>query len=89
MCIEIKLDQPVVGDFWFRGKWFHVEYEGLHLLCKACGIYGHVARNCPKNQSAEKNGGETIKNPVLEANPKEDIVGQSSSGNKNDSEAQS
>lgn len=46
VCIEINLDQPVVGRVWFRGRWFHVEYEGLHLLCKRCGIFGHVSRNC-------------------------------------------
>jgi hypothetical protein len=47
VCIEIELDKPVVGKVWFRDFWYHVEYEGLHLLCKNCGIYGHVARNCP------------------------------------------
>ncbi|PNY14872.1 ribonuclease H, partial [Trifolium pratense] len=47
VCIEIDLDKPVVGKIWFRNFWYHVEYEGLHLLCKSCGLYGHVARNCP------------------------------------------
>jgi hypothetical protein len=47
VCIEIELDKPVVGKVWFRDHWYHVEYEGLHMLCKCCGIYGHVARNCP------------------------------------------
>jgi hypothetical protein len=46
VCIEIDLDKPVVGKVWFRDFWYHVEYEGLHLMCKSCGIYGHVARNC-------------------------------------------
>lgn len=48
VCVEINLNQPVVGRFWFRENWFHVEYEGLHMLYKNCGIYGHLARNCPK-----------------------------------------
>jgi hypothetical protein len=46
ICIEIDLNLPVVGQIWFRDKWFHVEYEGLHLRCKNCGHYGHVDRNC-------------------------------------------
>lgn len=46
VCIEINLDEPVVGKVWFRDFWYRVEYEGLHLLCKSCGVYGHVARNC-------------------------------------------
>lgn len=52
VCVEINLDQPVVGHVWFRDHWFHVEYEGLHLLCKKCGIFGHTARSCTSNTSA-------------------------------------
>lgn len=46
VCVEIALDQPVVGCFRFRERWFNVEYEGLRLLCKKCGIFGHHARDC-------------------------------------------
>lgn len=46
VCVEINLNQPVVGCVWLRDHWYHVEYEGLHLLCKQCGIFGHTARNC-------------------------------------------
>jgi len=48
MCVEINLDQPVVRRLWFRDHWYHVEYEGVHLLCKQCGIFGHMAKGCPK-----------------------------------------
>jgi hypothetical protein len=56
VCIEIDLDKPVVGKVWFRDFWYHVEYEGLHLLCKCCGLYGHVARNCPTAVKGQENG---------------------------------
>lgn len=46
--MEIDLSQPVVGKFWTKGKWYKVENEGLHLICTACGCYGHMARNCSK-----------------------------------------
>lgn len=46
VCVEIDLDKPVVGKIWFRNRWFHVEYEGLHLLCSKCGLFGHPGRNC-------------------------------------------
>ncbi|PNY06441.1 hypothetical protein L195_g002907 [Trifolium pratense] len=65
VCIEIDLDKPVVGKVWFRDFWYHVEYEGLHLLCKRCGVYGHVARNCvttptgTENTSTKENTGGT------------------------------
>lgn len=60
VCVEIQLDQPVVGKVWFRGHWFQVEYEGLHLLCKKCGVFGHIARACTSQASSSaplvKNG---------------------------------
>jgi hypothetical protein len=67
VCIEIDLDKPVVGKVWFRDFWYHVEYEGLHLLCKSCGIYGHVARNCPtKAVREEKNSMVSAANDALD-----------------------
>lgn len=44
--VEIELDKPMVGKIWFRDHWFQVAYEGLHLLCKKCGIFWHMARSC-------------------------------------------
>nr|KYP40980.1 Transposon TX1 uncharacterized [Cajanus cajan] len=46
VCVEINLNVPVVGKFFLNGVWYNVEYKGLHLLCSACGCYGHVLRNC-------------------------------------------
>nr|KYP73208.1 hypothetical protein KK1_005823 [Cajanus cajan] len=46
VCVEINLNEPVVGRFFLNGVWYNVEYEGLHLLCSSCGCYGHVLRNC-------------------------------------------
>ncbi|XP_057451967.1 uncharacterized protein LOC130743755 [Lotus japonicus] len=50
VCVEIDLDQPVIGMVGLRGTWYNVEYEGLHLLCSHCGCYGHLARNCTNPQ---------------------------------------
>jgi hypothetical protein len=73
VCVEINLDEAVVGKVWFRNFWYHVEYEGLHLLCKSCGVYGHVARNCTnkvsggdKGMPATSGGGALEKTPTTE-----------------------
>lgn len=42
ICVEIDLEKLVVGKVWFRNRWIHVEYEGLHLLCSKCGLFGHI-----------------------------------------------
>jgi hypothetical protein len=46
ICIEIDLDQPIVGRLWIKDNWYKVEYEGLHLICNSCGCYGHLERDC-------------------------------------------
>lgn len=46
ICVEIDLNQPVVGKVWLNGYWYKVAYEGLHIICSNCGCYGHLGRNC-------------------------------------------
>jgi hypothetical protein len=48
ICVEIDLTKPVVGKVWINGHWYKVQYEGLHMICSACGCYGHITRNCTK-----------------------------------------
>ncbi|KAF9667294.1 hypothetical protein SADUNF_Sadunf15G0007800 [Salix dunnii] len=53
ICIEVDLDKPVVGKVWIHNHWHNVEYEGLHIICNACGCYGHVARNCSSKNNVQ------------------------------------
>lgn len=46
ICVEIDLDQPVVGTLRLWGVWYNIKYEGLHLLCARCGCYGQLSRKC-------------------------------------------
>lgn len=46
VCVEIDLNQPVVGKVCLNGYWQKVSYEGLHIICVTCGCYGHLTRNC-------------------------------------------
>lgn len=54
LCVEIDLNQPVVGRVGVEGTWYNVEYEGLHLICARCGCYGHLLKDCPIKQHVEK-----------------------------------
>lgn len=46
VCVEVRLDIPMVGRVWLRDHWYRVAYKGLHLLCNKCGCFGHIGRNC-------------------------------------------
>lgn len=54
VCVEVDLNQPVVGRVGVQGKWHNVEYEGLHLICAQCGCYGHLLKDCPVKKPLEK-----------------------------------
>lgn len=47
VCVEIDMNQPVVGSVGVDGCWYNVEYEGLHIICAQCGCYGHLLKDCP------------------------------------------
>ncbi|GAU39341.1 hypothetical protein TSUD_60920 [Trifolium subterraneum] len=58
MCVEVDLTKPVVGRVGINGEWYHVQYEGLHIICTQCGCYGHLKKDCAppkkKNETSEK-----------------------------------
>jgi hypothetical protein len=39
--------------FMIKGRKYNVEYEGLHLLCKTCGRFGHYSEGCKEKTVAE------------------------------------
>lgn len=72
ICVEIELNQPVVGKVWVNGYWYKVSYEDLHIICSSCGSYGHLGRNCKKLPPQEQpTAPETAKEPPSPEQPKE------------------
>ncbi|GAU26384.1 hypothetical protein TSUD_221110 [Trifolium subterraneum] len=67
MCVEVDLTKPVIGRVGINGDWYHVQYEGLHIICSQCGCYGHLLKDCVmkskstteeiKEKSGEADGG--------------------------------
>ncbi|KAL6507071.1 hypothetical protein OROHE_021970 [Orobanche hederae] len=60
VCVGIDLDKPEVGKLWFQDWLLLVEYEGLHLLCKKCGLFGNIARNCEPEEEPDLPNGEGV-----------------------------
>lgn len=42
VCVEIDLSKPMVGRVCMEGKWYRIEYEGLHIICSHGGCYGII-----------------------------------------------
>lgn len=69
LCVEVDTTKPLLAKFWLRKKIRRIEYEGIHLVCFKCGIYGHSHENCSRNGSEVGQGGE--KPPETAREPEE------------------
>ncbi|KAJ7971828.1 reverse transcriptase [Quillaja saponaria] len=47
--MEIDLDRPLIPKVKIGSRWRAVEYEGFHLICFHCGLFGHSKEKCPDN----------------------------------------
>ncbi|XP_031131901.1 uncharacterized protein LOC116033288 [Ipomoea triloba] len=46
VCVEIDLTKPLISRFTLEEKVWQVAYEGMHLVCFTCGLYGHRREAC-------------------------------------------
>ncbi|XP_019184648.1 PREDICTED: uncharacterized protein LOC109179603 [Ipomoea nil] len=61
MCVEIDLTKPLISKFKLRKRTRFIAYEGIHLVCFGCGMYGHSHEACPENKKVLP-AGETMQN---------------------------
>lgn len=54
LCVEVDITKPLLAKFWLRKKVRTIEYEGIHMVCFKCGIYGHNSGLC--NSEGGSNG---------------------------------
>lgn len=47
ICIELDLTKPLIANVQVENNWYAIKYEGLHLVCFGCGLYGHNRNQCP------------------------------------------
>ncbi|XP_061350081.1 uncharacterized protein LOC133295288 [Gastrolobium bilobum] len=46
ICVEVDMRMSFLSKFNIRGNFFQIGYEGLHLICFDCGMYGHRKDQC-------------------------------------------
>eukprot|EP00253_Pinus_taeda_P026058 PITA_26058 len=58
ICVEVDLEIVLPEAIKIKvGSWSHIQkldYEQLPFKCRKCHVYGHFARDCPKNSDVEK-----------------------------------
>lgn len=74
LCIQVDLNKPLLALFAIKFCYSKVEYEGLHLLCLQCGIYGHSAEGCGTQmivETTKKEGTKTGDNGQISSEAQE------------------
>lgn len=51
VCIEIDISKPLLSKFTLDWKLWPIVYEGIHLVCFNCGLYGYRQDQCVKGGS--------------------------------------
>ncbi|XP_073273316.1 uncharacterized protein [Primulina huaijiensis] len=69
ICVEVDITKPLLAKFMLRRKVRRIEYEGIHMVCFTCGVYGHHQGDCPEievgknldttTMHAKEGGGDT------------------------------
>ena len=47
ICVQITIDKPLINSIKIRKMVQPVQYEGIHMLCFACGRISHWKECCP------------------------------------------
>ena len=61
ICVEVDLLKLLVSKFRLRRRIWRLEYEGLHLVCFGCGLFGYRKETCPLVEQLTTAGSETSK----------------------------
>ncbi|KAI9121291.1 hypothetical protein K1719_008324 [Acacia pycnantha] len=54
ICVEVDLQKPLLLAFTAFREDKQLVYEGLHLVCFDCGLYGHVQEQCSNRSKVEE-----------------------------------
>ncbi|CAN1175120.1 hypothetical protein LINPERHAP2_LOCUS31765, partial [Linum perenne] len=66
ICVRVDLSKKLLSKYKLLHRIRRVEYEGMHVVCFKCGIYGHNNELCPTILAATKHDGEqTHSNPLF------------------------
>ncbi|CAN1132927.1 hypothetical protein LINPERHAP2_LOCUS7342, partial [Linum perenne] len=66
ICVRVDLSKKLLSKYKLLHRVRRVEYEGLHVVCFKCGIYGHTTDICPTAAvAAVKDGEQVHSNPLF------------------------
>lgn len=73
ICVEVNQNKPLKGTVMINWERYWVSYEGISTICSTCGMYGHLAHACPRNNVERTLA--TVANPVTISNENAGVTG--------------
>ncbi|WJX16517.1 hypothetical protein P8452_06530 [Trifolium repens] len=58
LCVEVDLTKTLLATFELKGRFYKIEYEGLHMLCRTCGKLSHYIEGCPEKKTTTQDGSQ-------------------------------
>ncbi|XP_031096887.1 uncharacterized protein LOC116001136 [Ipomoea triloba] len=53
ICVELDMTKRLLSKFTLAGEVMPIEYEGIHMVCFRCGIFGHKQGQCEGEENKE------------------------------------
>ena len=76
LSVELDLTKPLLSKFWFKGKVWKIQYEGLRMICFNCGKIGHAEEKCPDHlhsgEDMDLNEANPAPNTPIQPSPQPD-----------------
>lgn len=82
ICVEVDLSKPLLSKFTLEDEVLPIEYEGIHMVCFTCGIFGNKQGHCGLGETETVNadsttGGGQVTQPALgqQSTPRREFKG--------------
>ncbi|XP_019184589.1 PREDICTED: uncharacterized protein LOC109179535 isoform X2 [Ipomoea nil] len=76
VCIEVDISKPLLAKYTLSDTVWPIVYEGLHLICFGCGLYGHRLEHCGKIDSEDRTAPEEVGAEQMNENLRPEEIGQ-------------
>jgi hypothetical protein len=84
VCVEVNLNEPLLAMFELKDETYKVEYEGLHMLCRTCGKFGHYLEGCPDKKTPSATNMDTNEGGMANTEVSANLKGSDSMGGDGD-----
>ncbi|KAL4272787.1 hypothetical protein GQ457_13G012020 [Hibiscus cannabinus] len=77
LVVTVDLNKPLISCVGIDNFVQKLEYEGLHLICYKCGVYGHLQESCDGTEGRNRDPQDGLASSDMGKEIREDANGKS------------